>query len=87
MSIQELWEKVPASWKVEAVSIWHTFVGGCLAEVILEYSLYHNTHVTLSQNLIMSVGGAILRSGVKAVLAMIYPQIKAFIQKYLPNLK
>ena len=68
--LNELLGKVPASWKSELISAWHTFVAAFMAEIALNWHMIEQGE--LSGSLVTAILFAALRSGVKAVFMWLY---------------
>ena len=76
MTLKQLWAKIPTKYQAEMVSIGHTFVAASVVEAGIQYAMYGNALQTES-SVLMAILSAVVRSGVKAVLTMLFSQAKA----------
>lgn len=81
-SITTLWSKIPASWKKEGASIWHTFIAAFAAELLIGWNGHGDA--ALSVSIFQSILFAAFRSGVKGVILWIVEMNK---QSSLPQKK
>ncbi len=65
------WKKIPAKWRYELKSAWHTF----LAAFVLAFSLQASQgDINWTADVIKSIGFAALRSAIKALFVWIPTQ-------------
>lgn len=84
--LQTLWGKLSPKWQEEITSAWHTFFTASVIEIGVQWSANQATFSTgaISKELLIAIGAAVLRSGVKAVFSMVYASVKAGQSQPLP---
>lgn len=63
--LQQWWAEVPDSWKIEGLSMWHTFLAGFVLAVA--YSLDSHNGTPWTTDAVISILLAATRSGIKVV--------------------
>lgn len=64
----DLWTKLPEGFRTELISAWHTVLSAMVVELGVQLSLNQDVLTTMafSKSLLLAMGAAIIRSGVKA---------------------
>jgi len=73
MSLQTQWQKMPEKWRLELVSISQTFLAAVLLQLAMDFP---KDGETMNGDILLGVATAALRSGVKAVFALVVGEIR-----------
>ena len=74
-----MWSKIPAKWKMELISVWHTFLAAFVIEMGVQWQM--NDQLSFSIPFIQSILFAAFRSGIKAVFSQMYAIGQSFTPK------
>lgn len=72
------WQKLPEKWKAEIISAFYTFATASFVEAGVQYHAYGNALPTKA-GVLFAIFIACLRSGIKAVGALVFVELSAWL--------